>query len=635
MKSIFTAAFLLLLIVLPVSAYAEEQTNYLLYSSDSDVEMIKKVFPEFTRAFDLLPMVEVSLSDKELNEIKNNYSNVQVFPVNDYEVSELQETIPPQFALINSLPENTSPYTGKGVKVALLDSGIDVSHNDLEVAGGICTLPVEDCAVGTPYSDDLGHGTHVAGIIAAKNNGIGTIGIAPDVELYSIKIIDKKNSGKTTDIIAGIEWAIKNNIEILNMSITTDKDDPALKLMIEKAYQSGMILVASAGNEEFGDLIDSVQFPAKYANVIAVSAITQNKTRVFQSSIGPEVELAAPGNKIRSTYPVLLDNDGIRDGYKELSGTSMAAPHVVGVIALLKERLPEISNTKMRAILANTAEDLGVKGRDKEFGYGLVRYPTSIEEIPIASHYSERSKIVVELSNADRTTNRKLQAGDVEIKEREPGVWELYRFKGDHKLTLSYQGVNGKVMTEQVNVHVETAQYKDLNPNKWYIGQIAYLAYNEGIHGYLDNTFRPDARITRAEAVVLLGRMLGHNGEKRKSVFTDVNPNSFASGYIQSAVEADLVAGFTDGTFRPDEAVTRAEMTLLLQQAFQFPIDKSRPSQFTDMTPNVTSYEAVRALAQAGIIEGYPDGTFRPQEPMTRAIFSVFLAGAKRPDLFK
>ncbi|MFJ7934348.1 S8 family peptidase [Sporosarcina sp. NPDC096371] len=631
MKKTIFACLLALFIVLPLPVHADDKTDYLLSASKSELAEIQEKFPHFTRVFDLLSMMEIPLTASERRQLEKNYPDVQVFPINTYKATALTDSIPKQFSMLKATPDLTTPYTGKGVKVALIDSGIDVSHPDLKVAGGICTLPKEDCAIGTPYDDDFGHGTHVAGIIAGQNK----MGIAPNVELYAIKTIDKHDVGRTTDIIAGVEWAIKNDIEILNMSITTNRDDPALKLMLEKAYQKGMILVAAAGNEEIGNKIDAVQYPAKYPTVIAVSAITPDKRHLFESSIGPEVELAAPGSGIISTFPKQLDDDGEQDGYKEMSGTSMASPHVTGIIALLKERFPDISNTKLRAILANAAEDIGESGRDKEFGYGLVQYPVVINEKPALSHYVDRGKITIELSNADDTTERKLMIGDHEIKELSPGKWELYRFAGTHIIDVTFTNSSRTTGSDQLVIPVKGIQYKDVNSDKWYAGQIAYLAHNKKIQGYLDQTFRPDQLISRAEAVALVGRVLDLNGEQRTGIFKDVSPSNFASGYIQSAVEEGLVAGFEDGTFRPNDAVTRAEMSLLLQSAFHLQANVSKPSDFSDVTSNLASYEAILALTQAKIVQGYPDGTFKPQHPMTRATFSVFLAGAERPDLFQ
>ena len=628
--------FLLLLVCcvgFPMTTNAMEKAEYLIHADEKDIQVIQHEYPDYRQSFDVLPMLEISLTKDEVKDIQKQYPTAEVFPVQQYEVAATQEVVPPQFTLIQTKPEQTSPYTGKGVKIGVVDSGIDVNHSELDVKGGVCALG-NRCPKDVPYRDDLGHGTHVAGIIAAKKNGAGIIGVAPESELYSIKVINSDNTGTTTQIITGIEWAIKNKMDILNMSITTRRNDPALELVLNKAYENGMILVGAAGNEGYGDIQNSVMYPAKYASVIAVGAINDKQEKLYESSIGPEVELAAPGKLIKSTYPRVLDlDDGERDGYTLLSGTSMASPHVAGVAALLKERFPDKTNYEIRGLLTNTAKDLGKPGKDVEFGYGLVQYVDELQALPIVSYLEDKGKILVELSNVEQTKDRKLTFGNETIKEISPGKWELYKMSGDYQAELQFT-VGGKTKKFPLTILVQEPSYVDMGVERWYSKHIAYLAHHHFIFGYTDNTFKPDKRITRAEAVALLGRARDLDGLKRKTKFPDVSPNMFASGYIQSAFEAGIVKGGTDGQFRPDDIVTRGEMAILLQKAFKFPVDATQNLQFTDMSEQMASYEAVLALTQQGILQGYPDGKFKPDEPMTRATYSVFLAGAERPDIF-
>ncbi len=635
MKRIFFAFILICITAFPVTTLAAENEEYLLHATKEEIQKIQDEYPNHTASFDIIPMLEISLSQEDVQRLKKKYASVEVYPVQQYEVGAIEEIVPPQFSTIQTTPEQTTPYTGKGVKIGVIDSGIDVNHSELDVKGGMCALDAL-CPEGTPYQDDLGHGTHVAGIIAAKKNGAGIIGVAPDSELYSIKVINNLNTGTTTQIVKGIEWAIHNKMDILNMSITTKRNDPALELALNQAYEEGIILVGAAGNEGFGEITNSVTYPAKYDSVIAVSAINDDLTKLYESSMGPEVELTAPGSKIRSTYPRVLDtSDGKRDGYTTLSGTSMAAPHVAGVAALLKERYPLMKNYEIRSILTSTAKDIGEPGKDDEFGYGLLQYVNAdFENMPMVVHIENNGKITVELKNIEQVDNYKLTFADEEIKEISPGKWEIYRLNGAYEAKMRFT-VNNREQTVPFTVRVEAPSYLDMGVERWYFNHVAYLAHHQYIHGYMDNTFRADEKITRAEAVALLGRVHKLDGAKRKTVFPDVGFNHFASGYIQSAFEKGIVTGFSNGIFRPNTYVTRGEMAILLQQAFDFAIDTSKPLQFKDMSETLASYGAVRALTQQGILQGYPDGTFRPSEPMTRATYSVFLAGAERPDIFR
>lgn len=213
------------------------------------------------------------------------------------------------------------PYKaeGKQVKVGIMDTGIEINHEDLQenIKGGINIMNP-----GASFTDNNGHGTHVAGIIGARNNDVGIVGVAPEVDLYGIKVLDANGEGNLSDAITGLQWAIDNDVKIVNMSFGSTEDNDAYRQAFQAASREGLIMVAAAGNEK---KYDSVTYPAKYSEVIAVSALNKQGGLAEFSSWGKEVGIAAPGESIRSTY---LNSD-----YKELSGTSMAAPHVTGAIA--------------------------------------------------------------------------------------------------------------------------------------------------------------------------------------------------------------------------------------------------------------------------------------------------------------
>lgn len=253
--------------------------------------------------------------------------------------------------------------TANTVKVGILDSGIELSHPDLinNIKGSFNTLKRNGSA-----NDEYGHGTHVAGIIAASNNSIGVVGVAPQVDLFPIKILDNQGVGFSSDLIEGIDWAIKNGIQVLNMSFSV-ADSQTLHDAIIKANQAGIVQVASSGNSSS----NSVEYPATYPEVISVSAIDENNQLSWFSSTG-KVDICAPGSEVYSTYPGSY--------YATLSGTSMAAAHVTGVVALLFS-LPLKSDLngdgictpdEIRQRLENTAIDLGSDGKDNIYGAGLV-----------------------------------------------------------------------------------------------------------------------------------------------------------------------------------------------------------------------------------------------------------------------
>ncbi|MEC1606651.1 S8 family peptidase [Bacillus halotolerans] len=247
--------------------------------------------------------------------------------------------------------------TGKNVKIAVIDSGIS-PHDDLSISGGYSVVSYT-----SSYKDDNGHGTHVAGIIGAKHNGYGIDGIAPEAQIYAVKALDQNGSGDLQGLLKGIDWSIANGMDIVNMSLGTSSDSQILHDAMDKAYEKGVLLVAASGNEGNGK---PVNYPAAYSSVVAVSATNQHNQLAAFSTTGNQVEFSAPGTDITSTY--------LHQYYATGSGTSQATPHAAAMFALLKQRDPGNTNVQLRALMQKNIVDLGMTGRDQQFGYGLIRY---------------------------------------------------------------------------------------------------------------------------------------------------------------------------------------------------------------------------------------------------------------------
>ncbi|MEK4380063.1 S8 family peptidase [Bacillus sp. FSL R5-0434] len=247
--------------------------------------------------------------------------------------------------------------TGKNVKIAVIDSGIS-PHDDLSISGGYSAVSYT-----SSYKDDNGHGTHVAGIIGAKHNGYGIDGIAPEAQIYAVKALDQNGSGDLQGLLKGIDWSIANGMDIVNMSLGTSSDSQILHDAMDRAYEKGVLLVAASGNEGNGK---PVNYPAAYSSVVAVSATNQHNQLAAFSTTGNQVEFAAPGTDITSTY--------LHQYYATGSGTSQATPHAAAMFALLKQRDPGNTNVQLRALMQKNIVDLGITGRDQQFGYGLIRY---------------------------------------------------------------------------------------------------------------------------------------------------------------------------------------------------------------------------------------------------------------------
>ena len=274
---------------------------------------------------------------------------------------------------------------GLGVNVAIVDTGIDKDHADLidNLKGGVNFVSKSPVKPADPnkWDDDNGHGTHVAGIVAARDNEIGVIGTAPEAYLWAVKVLDRNGSGYTSDVIDGITWAMNNGMQVVNISLGTASDIQAMHDAVDAAYTAGVVIVAAAGNSGDGDgSTNEVIYPAKYSSVIAVAATDNNDLIAYFSSDGAEVELAAPGVSIRSTW-----NDGF---YNTISGTSMASPHVAGTVALVLATVVQSAYdadadgawdpAEVRAALQAAADDLGATGRDNFYGYGLVDAEESV-----------------------------------------------------------------------------------------------------------------------------------------------------------------------------------------------------------------------------------------------------------------
>ncbi len=260
----------------------------------------------------------------------------------------------------------------KSVIVAVVDSGVDYTHNDLSanyLPGGYDFVDDDN----DPYpaadgvdnnqngrvDEGVNHATHVAGIIAAvANNSMGIAGIAK-VNILSERVLNSDGEGTSFDVAAGIDHAVAHGAKIINLSLggggTSLERDAC-----QNAWDNGCIIIAAAGNDYGG----SVNYPAAYPTAIAVSATDSEDKLAGFSSVGPEVELSAPGVSILSA---IKDNQ-----YETESGTSMAAPHVAGVAALVWSINPKLTNGEVRKALQDSADDLGVPGRDDNFGYGRV-----------------------------------------------------------------------------------------------------------------------------------------------------------------------------------------------------------------------------------------------------------------------
>ncbi|GIV96830.1 MAG: hypothetical protein KatS3mg057_1487 [Herpetosiphonaceae bacterium] len=277
------------------------------------------------------------------------------------------QTLPTGIDRIDGELSSTKAGDGAGsvdVDVAVIDTGIDIDHPDLNVVGG------KNCSRGSSYDDGNGHGTHVAGTIGALDNNTGVVGVAPGARLWAVRVLDNSGSGSWSSVVCGIDWVTANAdiIEVANMSLGGTGSEPggsgcstgdALHDAICNSVGAGVTYVVAAGNETDNA---ANHVPAAYDEVITVSALAdfdgksgglgsptcrtdEDDTFASFSNYGADVDIIAPGVCINSTWK--------GGGYNTISGTSMASPHVAGAAALYKASNPGASPSQVKSALVN------------------------------------------------------------------------------------------------------------------------------------------------------------------------------------------------------------------------------------------------------------------------------------------
>ncbi len=299
-------------------------------------------------------------------------------------------------------PAAWSVVTGTAeILIAVVDSGIKLDHEDLasqrwinsaEIPGnfrdddgngkiddvngwhffqrwtGSSYVPDEDANI----ADDYGHGTHVAGIaVAAANNGAGIVGVAPGARVLPVKVLDQYGNGWYSDIAAGIAYAADNGARIINLSLGGTEPSNTLVYAVEYARSRGALVVAATGNTG-----SAVLYPAAYGPVLAVAATDPTDQVAYFSNYGVQVDVAAPGVDIYSTWPWVT-------GYFTKSGTSMAAPHVSGVAALIWSRWPALSADSVASYITQTAVDVSDPGWDVHTGWGRVDAARAVQGVNV------------------------------------------------------------------------------------------------------------------------------------------------------------------------------------------------------------------------------------------------------------
>jgi len=324
--------------------------------------------------FPELDMVAMTLPASQVAALRNDSDVLAVqpdaprYPTGDYIPYGVAQVEGPDLWDPNGdgQPDPGAP-DGSGRLVCLIDSGVDTSHVDFTGVDFVGGYPANKW-----YLDGCGHGTHVAGTIAAMSNNTGVVGVSPGkVSMYVVRVFgDNCGWAYVSDLVSAALKCRDAGADIINMSLGGDIGGGVEEMIFGQLYNDyGILSVAAAGNNGSTDPF----YPASYDSVIAVAAVDQNNVVAGFSQKHDQVELAGPGVRVYSTY-----KDG---GYAEMSGTSMAAPHVTAAAALVWSGDPSKTNVEIRQALQETALDLGPAGWDNSYGYGLVQAKAAYEAL--------------------------------------------------------------------------------------------------------------------------------------------------------------------------------------------------------------------------------------------------------------
>lgn len=440
----------------------------------------------------------------------------------------------------------------KPIVVAVIDSGVDHYHEDL--LNRVSHRGYDFYNESPQVIDENGHGTSVAGLIAAEANNktgiVGASGRAP-VQVLPIRVTDSEGKGYVSDIIKAIEYAIEQQVDIINISMSSKYPVQAERQFIQQAVDAGIVVIASAGNDALKG--NPISYPAAYPEVISVGALTQKMELADFSSTNHAVNLTAPGHRVATT--------GLNNSYVYASGTSFAAPVVTGVIALLKSEFPKATVTQLREAIEKTAIDLGKPGKDFRYGEGAV--------------HAEKAMLYLQ---------KKLMSPE-ESKVNPLQTQPPYSFQ------------------------MEVDYLKKLG-----------VTIKNGEHHF---------DMTRENFIIALAEVMQLEPVYQTISFSDVPQNSKLALYLNEMTQLGIIQGYHDGTFRPQNHLTRGHAALILSRAFNLQ-DTREDFYFSDLPKQHTYYPSVLKLAQHRITTGYHDGTFKPNHTLSSRHAFTFLSRAHR-----
>ncbi|HEY3375715.1 MAG TPA: S8 family serine peptidase [Candidatus Aquicultor sp.] len=607
-----------------------------------------------TASTNKLGVMKVSLTGSDLKKALATYNASDLFEYAEPNYKRKAADITPNDTLYSEqwglakigMPTawGVASSSSNAVKVAILDTGVDTSHEDLQ---GIFAMDPNNPSrilgkhfysdvSGRQLSDDIltdnaGHGTHIAGIIAAvANNSKGIAGIASAAKIMPVKILDDVGYGDDANIAQGIIWAADNGAHIVNMSLAGPAQSRTLADAIKYAHDKGVVVVAATGNEASSE----PNYPAAYDGVIGVGATDTNDTWVPQSNFGNYVDVTAPGMSIISTFPPAKSYDG--QPYEVHSGTSMAAGFVSGLAALLCSINPNLTNAMIEGKIYASADDLGTVGWDRYFGYGRINAARAVSmpadsTVPVVriaapaggiTVSGKTLNVIVDVSDASND----IAFVDFFVNGQRVGSAATFpyslsinttQFTGRNSIRAVAYDKSGNSSTAETVCYQQT--FRDVPPSYWAFDDIEALTAKKVLSGYPGGEFKPANAVGRAEYIKMLMEGMGLSKKSFYSgYFKDVPKTYWAWPYIEAAHDMGLITGYSGKTFSPESRIKRVEMATILIKTGAFAIDYSGDS-FADVTPSYWGYAYVMSARNAHVINGYPGNMFRPEQSMNRA----------------
>ncbi|WP_172255700.1 S8 family serine peptidase [Saccharibacillus deserti] len=627
------------------AADGPDQEVVIVYKNEDGKEAALEQSEEIRHEFETVPAVSAAVSPEELRDLAQNPDIAYIERNISFQTTDIEGMGTTPSANFDEQSrwnyQTVAPnmmwqqgFTGQGVKVAVIDSGIS-PHPEFKIAGGISSVGP---GTNLNYADDNGHGTHVAGIIAADSGAGLVTGMAPGISLYGVKVLDSGGTGTLQDVLEGLDWAIENDMNIINLSLGTPDDSKALHDMVDKAYNKGIVVVASAGNSGTASNVneDTVNYPAKYESVISVAAVDQNLEHAAFSSAGPRVDFSAPGVAIASTYPSALGYS-----YRGMSGTSQAAPHIAGELALLKEKNPSASPAVLRQLLKDYTVDLGTAGRDRLYGEGLVTFKSTAD----TTASSEVKDAGVVSSTSDSLTLGWTLPADYDFKEVR--VYNGPSIQPTTVTGITYQATNLNPDTAyQFRLTtVDTAGNESLGVTV--SGRTQLLpAENEIAQTPVQPTLTEPAAAPDAPPAVVQAPVTVTPAPSGGSA--QIPSGGSGGGGGGGAAAPAPVAPAAPAPAAPAPAVPAAVVPAkpAAQPAVTPPAPVvSAPAQppaapsvsvalpFPDIKPTFWGRETIVWGFERGLVKGYADGQFKPGSTVTESEFLAMLIRAFEPEV--